>query len=277
MADAARVFTGAGLAPRRLAQGGDWFIDIWEGTGSPFFNVVEHFKELGELVAAIHRLPIQWFDPWRAKAVERCPALGGVPHASHVWWYTCKYWDCGECLPTDDEKLRFWIQTKPCFAPVSEAAWRLVTSHGDLHAKNIISTDSGMRVVDLELSTVTYAIFDLSLVFAWAGQGARGRVNKQAFLEAYMKAAGLPMEPEDVAKLYLDAEIHVLGTHLGRLWPLVRHNKSKQQIEWLQNAALRFRTDPDSCARLMENGIVKELGRLAKASEPCSKSQGKDG
>lgn len=269
LADATRVFAEAGLAPRWLARGGDWFIDVWEGTGrSPIFDGVEKFKELGELLASVHMLPTQWFDPWRAKAVERVPALRDVSHASHVWWYTCQYWDCDWCLPPHGENLRFWIQSEPCFAPASDAARRLVTSHGDLHGKNILCTESGMRLVDFEFSMVTYAVFDLSLVFSWAGQGAKGRGKKQAFLEAYMKAAGLPMEPEDVAKLYLDAEIHVLGTSAGPLWRFVRHNKAKQQIEWLQTMALKFRTDPDCCARLMENGIFKEL----KASSSSKKA-----
>jgi hypothetical protein len=89
MADAAKVFSDSHLGPRCLAHGRDWFIEVWEGIGQPDFKSVDKFKELGKLVADVHKLPTEWFETWREKAWECRPELRDVPHGSHAWWYFC--------------------------------------------------------------------------------------------------------------------------------------------------------------------------------------------
>ncbi len=76
---AAQLFATNKLGPRRLAQGGDWFIEPWVGSGRPTFHTEEKFWELGQPVAKIHMLPTDWYDEWREKLCEAMPALREVP------------------------------------------------------------------------------------------------------------------------------------------------------------------------------------------------------
>jgi len=118
------------------------------------------------------------------KARERWPVLHEVPHTSHVWWFTCKTWDCEESLQRlDEECQQFWSKTS-CFAPASSELSRVVTSHGDCHPGNLIQTESGMRCIDFEYTAVSSAIFDVGFVFMWAGDGAEGRKKNAPFLRS---------------------------------------------------------------------------------------------
>lgn len=91
MEAAAQFFTKHGCGPCRLAQGGsDWFIEPWEGTGTPRFCSLEKCRELGQFLALIHCLPTDWYDDWRERLRASLPALREVPTGSHVWWYASR-------------------------------------------------------------------------------------------------------------------------------------------------------------------------------------------
>merc|ERR1712137_1274439 len=181
------------------------------------------------------------------------PVLREVPR-SHVWWFTCKTWECSEALPTDEECLQFWIKDAPCFAPSSSALSRLVTSHGDCHPGNLIETDSGMRLLDFEYTTVSSAAWDVGFVFMWAGSGPEGKTKKLAFLEQYMSSSGLSTAVESVEKLYLDAEIHVMATQCNDLWKAV-HSNSKKRMHFLESLILKAREDREVVKTIMDQGI----------------------
>ena len=55
MVDASKVFSDGGVGPRRLAYGENWFIEAWEGAGQPEMSSVEDFRELGKLLAEVHK------------------------------------------------------------------------------------------------------------------------------------------------------------------------------------------------------------------------------
>ncbi|CAK0789214.1 unnamed protein product [Prorocentrum cordatum] len=58
---AALVFASAGLGPKRLAHGGDWFVEPWEGSGEPEWTD-EKLVEVAELVAKVHRISPEWYE-----------------------------------------------------------------------------------------------------------------------------------------------------------------------------------------------------------------------
>jgi len=251
MADAAKVFWDGHLGPRRLAHGRDWFIEVWEGNGQPDFESVDKFKELGKLVADVHKLPTEWFDTWREKACERRPELRDIPHGSHAWWYFCAR---GGTFPEDEECLQFWLKGEPCFAPSSSALRRLVTTHGDCKPDNLIETDSGMRLLDFEITTVSSAAFDVGWVFMWAGTGPEAKKNKLAFLEEYMASSGLSTDVENVEKAYVDAEIYKMVMPWGNLWPAVSEN-NKQRMYFLESLILKAREDREIVKQILDEGI----------------------
>jgi len=55
LSDAHNVFAQHGLAPPRVAEGGDWFIGEWAGTGSPKLDTIEGCKTHGALFGRMHK------------------------------------------------------------------------------------------------------------------------------------------------------------------------------------------------------------------------------
>lgn len=211
MKEAAELFSEHGFAPRRLVSGGDWFIDVWEGTGFPKFDSAEAFTELGQLLGRIHQLPVDWFDGWREKLRDRSPELRDVAEGSHVWFFSARK----DMLGNMPERVRSCFLLDPFFAPTTDVAKRIVTSHCDLHPGNMLQTDRGIMCIDFEFTCVTFAAQDLGFVFLWADSGEK----KRAFLDAYLRETGLLAGPADVDAVYLDAEIQCLGSHSGPLAP----------------------------------------------------------
>merc|ERR1719265_2317894 len=86
MTAAAHLLQSHNLAPHRLAEGGDWFIQAWEGDGSPMFENVDEFRSLGTFVAKLHQLPTDWYDEYRSKLCSAWPILEEIPRGSHAWF-----------------------------------------------------------------------------------------------------------------------------------------------------------------------------------------------
>lgn len=271
---AAQVFSDGGCGPRRLAQGTDWFIEVWEGSGDLDWSPsLDQFRELGELLAAVHRLPTVWYDVWREKACEREPALRHVSHRSHVWWYACKYWDCNEALPSSREHaqaLQFWIKEEQCFSPARGNCLydRLVTSHGDCHPGNIIQTEAGLKLLDFEYTAVRSALFDVAFVFMWAGRAE----NKRVFLKQYLDSSSLPSDDDTLDRLSFDAAIYVAATHVGPLWPKVR-SWDMEEAAQQEDLIFAVRKDPLGIHDIMTLDVGSAL-RSYKAMRKAE--QGRD-
>ena len=174
LAAASAALLAAGVAPRRIAQGGDWYIVAWAGKalGSPFSACDAKPDELGKLMAKIHSVsaqdhaarkrapssraarpssshprvrpcvvcvcvaqaPTDWYEPFRAKMKELMPALARVADGSHIWWYSARM---SEWLKdVDADAIAAYSAVMP--APTSKLGGRVVTSHGDFHAGNLV-------------------------------------------------------------------------------------------------------------------------------------------
>ena len=81
---ASRVLSEHGLTPPRLAEGVDWFIEPWEGTGRPTITTVADMRALGTELAKLHKTPTAWYAPFRAQLKEDYPFLAKVPDDSHI-------------------------------------------------------------------------------------------------------------------------------------------------------------------------------------------------
>jgi len=266
-AAAAQLFAAVGLAPSRLAQGGDWFIETWEGLGEPELTL-DCLDELGKLVARIHRIPTAWFDVWREKLRERRPAMRQVPEGSHVWWWSAREKLLGSVKA---ECLQVWLSAR-FFDPVSPTARRLVTAHADLHAGNMLQTPMGIRVIDFEYTCVTHAVQDLSFIVSETCSG--DLAMKRTFIQAYLHEAGEPCGEEEVESLLFDCEVGVLGSHFG---PLDLETAEEEPEGWLEKVELYkmyvpdARSSPSLRQQVIEQGLVqyvKHHNRFCKADSP---------
>ena len=188
--EAAAITLGkAGLAPPRLAFGADWFIEPWTGSGEYEFDAPGLPQLLGEKLAELHAVPTEWFDEWRTKLREQHPFLKGTPEGSHIWWFAKQSHFCKHFLQKKSEEY-LKVCCGPLFTPRSPAAQRIVTTHGDFHRENVIRTEDGPMLIDLEFTGSTWALHDLgyainccSLLVAnrphghsfWKNEAARNR------------------------------------------------------------------------------------------------------
>lgn len=282
MEDAAMVFSEAGIAPPRLAQGGDWFIESWGGTALGHGSTAKVCcdrtspEEVGALLARIHSVPIGWFDKWRETLCEQMPALRSLSPGSHVWWYAVG----GKLGKLTDEGAKQWME-EACFEPRSPVASRVVTCHGDFHTANMVrATDSGkVSIIDFEFSTVGSAVQD----FAWAFNfWLRTYPEKRAMVSAYLQFSGLPAGLSEVHHLILDAEIATLGqANSNMLWGwLERQDGSAMRTEnsCLQNRRLyesytTFAKEVRASPKLQEQVVKEGFHEVAKANVGSTKAK----
>ena len=208
----------AGLAPRRLAQGGDWYIVEWAGKalGQPFGGCDATEEELGTMLARIHKVPTDWYAPFRDKIRAQMPAFTRVlDEGNHAWWYSARGQEWLDGF--DGDEMATWAALLP--PPVSKLGRRIVTVHGDFHAGNLIrDSDDGtvLKAIDLEFAGVFYAAHDLS--YAPVLCNINSAAKKRAFFAAYIaETNGAPATAEEVNDLAVDAELFIIGRFFGPL------------------------------------------------------------
>jgi len=214
---AAKLLGDASLAPKRIAQGfadlGPWYIETWEGTGRPEFGSDESYKQLGDFLVKIHKLPTAWYDEWRQKFRASHSYLEDVPLGSHAWLWTAG--GAFSLLDRAREDCRA-LFLDSFFGPSSPAAQRIVTSHADFSPANLVSTCDGLKCLDLEFSCVSHAVMDLGLAISQVDFWSRvepecRQEKKRVFLQAYLEGMGDPHTIGDVDALLVDAELAYLG------------------------------------------------------------------
>jgi len=225
MAAATRVFSTAGLGPRRLAAGDGWHIDEWaDGAadnirGHSFRDsrgrtgTVEEWARIGELLAHVHQLPCNWFEEYRQEVISAHPRMAAAPRASHIWGYFAHMHDPRESFGPlmaegDDGRedlLAEYLELGAlvCAHPV---AARAVTTHGDFHHGNILDAAGGLLCVDFEGTCVSQAVQDLAYHFCGDGAKGSGRnPRKLAFLAAYLRVLG--KDPDVLEPLLVECEL----------------------------------------------------------------------
>jgi len=212
--DAWHLFSRAGMTFRRLAQGDDWYITL---TGSESLSKHGQFwnpREVARLLARIHALPTDWYEPHRSQLQARYAALRAVPEASHVWRWACN--DAAELDSFGEAGVRRWLEQLPLL--VSPYAVRPVTSHGDFHLGNMVRSHEGTVMIDNFAHTcVTYAVEDLACAMVTLSLAPS---DQRDFAAAYLGALSTLATDEVVDELLLDAQIYSLVQWYGPLSPL---------------------------------------------------------
>eukprot|EP00746_Dinoflagellata_sp_MGD_P136185 gnl/MRDRNA2_/MRDRNA2_70160_c0_seq1.p1 gnl/MRDRNA2_/MRDRNA2_70160_c0~~gnl/MRDRNA2_/MRDRNA2_70160_c0_seq1.p1 ORF type:complete len:398 (-),score=55.44 gnl/MRDRNA2_/MRDRNA2_70160_c0_seq1:10-1203(-) len=225
MASAAALFTNYDLSPRRLAEGGDWIIEEWGGSGlntlSKFRRIArgiwgtssmactdpEEIARIAKLLAKIHALPIEWYDEWRRALKQDCPSLRWMPDNSPVWgFFTAAPTLYKEVKSLTENQIKIWSERTPVMT--SPHARKLVTCHGDLHLHNMVRDLNGkIRVIDLEATCVTSAVQDLSWAFRVWLYGPGNLNNRRMFVETYLQESGVQANPAEVDEFLFDCEV----------------------------------------------------------------------
>eukprot|EP00928_Gymnodinium_smaydae_P056790 TRINITY_DN40117_c0_g1_i1.p1 TRINITY_DN40117_c0_g1~~TRINITY_DN40117_c0_g1_i1.p1 ORF type:complete len:397 (+),score=44.25 TRINITY_DN40117_c0_g1_i1:164-1354(+) len=225
---AVKLFGEHGVSPKRLAQGVDWFIEPWEGYGEPTWTKIDDMKVMGRELAKVHMMPIEWFDPFRAKLKAEHPCLASVPAGSHIWWYASH----NLAMFADSDPAWMAEFAQPMFTPQSKAGARIVTCHGDIKEPNMISLAEGCamkdglcKFVDLDWAHVNAACHDLAFVcfHYYEDPPMNEKVTerddvgamRRAFLESYLEAMGDPSTKQDVDALLVDTALAACGHHFG--------------------------------------------------------------
>ena len=147
MEAAAVAFADAGVGPRRLARGDDWFLEAWGGTIMGLLGLLaDDFSDMGELLAKIHQyVPCGWFEGFQAEIAASMPFPKDIPVAAgHVWIAGVVV---GVHISLDDIPQHFvgladeWVHLWP--EPEHPVSSRIVTVHGDFHPLNVLRVGSG--------------------------------------------------------------------------------------------------------------------------------------
>ena len=113
-----------------------------------------------------------------------------------------------------------WASAHVCM-PRYVFAQRLVTLHGDIHPGNLVhdtGANNDLRCIDLELSAVGHAIFDLAKAVVMLMPRSqldplRCAVLEKAFLVSYIENMGLPVPSElDLECLRVDCFLYHFST-----------------------------------------------------------------
>eukprot|EP00928_Gymnodinium_smaydae_P021857 TRINITY_DN1855_c0_g1_i1.p1 TRINITY_DN1855_c0_g1~~TRINITY_DN1855_c0_g1_i1.p1 ORF type:complete len:394 (+),score=41.22 TRINITY_DN1855_c0_g1_i1:91-1272(+) len=231
MAAAQGVWAAAGLAPDRLAQGKNWYIDAFDGIPAAPSNDSD-FLALGEMLAKLHSTSVAWFEPIRKQLVQDHPALQSlpVPHDSHVWylltrseWLLRKPFSMDEQYAEYDDRQKLqsiWpLNVVKSFcdggavAPTHPLMKRVVPFHGDMHVGNAIkSSDGTYKVIDFEFVGVGAAVIDMSMILGTCGDGLTQ--SKQHLIRGYFSSLGLEAPTDqDVREILIDVALHAFTTH----------------------------------------------------------------
>ena len=81
---AALLLSKQGLYPKRLAQGTEWYIERWVGYGSPVLITKADMGVLATELAKMHKLPTEWYSPFRDKLRQLEPAFAAAPEGSRA-------------------------------------------------------------------------------------------------------------------------------------------------------------------------------------------------
>jgi len=299
---ACRLFAENGVSPRRLAEGPDWYIEVWEGYGDPLIDKAAGMRVLGKELAKVHKLPIAWFDPFREDLKKEFPVLAKVPNTSHIWWYSCRMEIIFPPSETDQDWLTEFAQ--PMFTPQTKAGARIVSCHGDLKEANMIammegavlspeSAEQQLKFPDLEFAHVNAACHDLGYVcFHYEDQPTKQverddvGVMRRAFLESYLEAMGYPSTEQDVDALLIDSMLAACGHHFGPMGehsPLGREGgEAIQGLKRFKEQAAALQASPDEQKRFHESGpegwlASKGYDKLLATQTAAREAKGWDG
>eukprot|EP00929_Paragymnodinium_shiwhaense_P034220 TRINITY_DN18653_c0_g1_i1.p1 TRINITY_DN18653_c0_g1~~TRINITY_DN18653_c0_g1_i1.p1 ORF type:complete len:847 (+),score=134.76 TRINITY_DN18653_c0_g1_i1:79-2619(+) len=204
MSEATLALSRAGVAPQRLAEGGDWFVESWDAAASSDGVKSAGARGQGQLLARVHDVPVTWFEPIKEQILAENPQASATPAGSHAWLYLSRLAPFDNVLKDPGVYADYVDDTH--LSPVSSIAKRVVTVHGDYHPGNTIDAGEGVgfKVVDFEFTHAGSAVFDLTF-----GLFCCGRENRVEFLEGYTENM-TGVTTEDFEEVMVDAELALL-------------------------------------------------------------------
>lgn len=261
------VFAMHGIGPKRIAFGTDWCAEHWSASEKTDWDSMEAWEKAGELLAHVHQIPTDWFEPFREQLVAKYPKLAMAPAESHIWLFMCrmtgrtKHW--GEtstlkCLDDDDDVF----QAYTAFAPQHRLAKRVVTAHGDFHPGNIIQNDCGkLLCVDFEFTSCMHAGHDLAFAVCCCGSDVD---KKRTFLKAYLKTLGEPQS--ELEPLLVDAHLAVatLWHSGGKLAYWEIRDKEPASVLLMINLATKFAGEVYASEELQEKLTEEGYGSASR-------------
>ena len=171
---------------------------------------------MGQLLARLHAVPTDWFEPFRQQVCSSQPRFSGVPPDSPLWSRASANIGTSsgdgiipQLCELDMAGFDTFVRSIP--APRTAEARRVVTTHNDFHEGNVIWSQDRARlfVVDFAGASVSCAAVDLR----WGCRNVGlvlGAAGQRAFIAGYL---GPSVTSEHVDEVLLD----VLCSPLSRL------------------------------------------------------------
>eukprot|EP01052_Picozoa_sp_SAG31_P006877 SAG31_NODE_322_length_17726_cov_18.070006_7_plen_563_part_00 len=226
-------------------------------------------QEVATLVAKIHKVDPQWFNEHRANLCEAIPLLSEATPSSKLW--TLARVDYLEKVTSNPVAFRALAKFDVQERLVSEAARRLVTTHGDFHPGNMVRTGTSIKAIDLEAVSAGLAVVDLGAASTPAGISKdRGLFknwtldDKREYYSAYLRAMGDPSSMIDADCLAID----VLTAHFwwasiwGIAWfaygfPFALDKGRNSKYDNDEHALAVYHSSRDIMALLIEARAIK--------------------
>lgn len=233
------------VAPPILMKGGDFHIELSAGTSvmKDFFNFRSELappEKLAKLLALIHSVSTEWYQPLKSKYLERDNAiseiLSGIPDYAPAWCLPWSGFDTGMPIlgvgnpaPETAKKILELqletgafkkVMTCSAFYPTTEAARRQVVVHNDFKPDNVLcERDVGkLTVIDYDLVQVGPAIMEFGLPFMmWLGSRFTSFEFRKEFIGMYLKASGFSSDYKSVTEFMLDCEVNTIVAFPGLL------------------------------------------------------------
>jgi hypothetical protein len=165
--------------------------------------------QMGQLLARLHAVPTDWFEPFRQQVCASQPRFSGVPPDSPVWARASANAGCSKgdgIIPQlcELEMAGFDTFVRSIPAPRTAEARRVVTLHNDFAPCNVIWSQDRARlfVVDFGTASVGLAASDLyeGCIYTGLELGAAGQ---RAFIAGYL---GPSVASEHVDEVLLDVQ-----------------------------------------------------------------------
>jgi len=215
MEAAQKILWEYGLGVPRLISGKDWYIEPFITQAEPPLlpdgqihkrtkvegpvkggKIIRHGWDpelFAKLLADMHKIPTDWFEPHRELLQEKYPHLKQAPLGSHIWLFTTRLGWYNNYKPSWEA----WQNAG--FEPLSEAGKRVVTVHGDFHNGNKLVKDDGTPVaIDYEFISPQWAINDLAYIISISQFGCGTPEGRWYFAKKYLEHAGFPTTDEDI-------------------------------------------------------------------------------
>ena len=197
--DAQKTLWKQDLTPARFISGKDWYIEPYTKPTIIEFNDTSTWIEL---IAKLHNnVKIDWFEEHKQSTIQIYPKLSYARSGSHIWPCTTK----PEWFNKFADKMEYWQNAG--LVPLSEAAKRIVTCHGNLKMDNTVFSECMKPyLINFEFTCCQFAVYELACIFEYKEFGTQDPYGRKNFCREYLIQLDLPHEEKDVELLLFDIQ-----------------------------------------------------------------------